>query len=310
MNPYITVKRIEFAVTNACTSKCKHCSAADKLKPPRLHIDKTAAAHAVAACAEKYDIKSVMTFGGEPLLYPEVVCAIHSAARDAGIKSRSIITNGYFSKDRTVVQKVVGELRDSGVNSILLSVDVFHAEHIPPEDVYPFAEAVKNAGFGNFRLHPAWVKTSDDPNEYNRRTKEALAYFDNLGISHSSGNVIFPAGNAVKYLSEYYERKPVDLDFMCGEAIYTEPLDDAHSISLNPNGDVVICSFTIGNVYKDDILDIIERYEPRDHRYAAALLDGGVRRLIEIAKGDGIEVDASDHYSACSICRAIMSAAG
>ncbi len=221
-----------------------------------------------------------------------------------------IITNGFFSKDRTVIKRVVDELKDSGVNSILLSVDAFHAEHIPPEDVYPFAEAVKNAGFESFRLHPAWVKSPDDPNEYNRKTKESLGYFDNLGIPHSSGNVIFPAGNAVKYLSEYYEHKPVDLDFKCGEAIYTAPLDDAHSISLNPNGDVEICSFTIGNVYKNDILDIIDRYEPRDNRYAAALLDGGVRRLIEIAKEDGIEVDTSDHYSACSICRAIMSAAG
>lgn len=34
-----------------------------------------------------------MTFGGEPLLYPEVVCKIHKAAEEMGIPERTIITN-------------------------------------------------------------------------------------------------------------------------------------------------------------------------------------------------------------------------
>lgn len=41
-----------------------------------------------------------MTFGGEPLLYPETVCKIHKAARETGIAKRSVITNGFFSRDR------------------------------------------------------------------------------------------------------------------------------------------------------------------------------------------------------------------
>ena len=39
-----------------------------------------------------------MTFGGEPLLYPETVCKIHSAAKEMNIPKRELITNGYFSK--------------------------------------------------------------------------------------------------------------------------------------------------------------------------------------------------------------------
>jgi len=31
LNQYMDLKRIEFVVTNACTSRCKHCSFGDTL---------------------------------------------------------------------------------------------------------------------------------------------------------------------------------------------------------------------------------------------------------------------------------------
>lgn len=59
----------------------------------------------VRKVASKHAIKSVMTFGGEPLLYPDDVCMIHSAARDAGIAVRQLITNGFFSRDEAKIKK-------------------------------------------------------------------------------------------------------------------------------------------------------------------------------------------------------------
>ncbi len=41
------------------------------------HIDGDIAVQAVIDICNNYDIKSLMTFGGEPLIYPEVVCNIH-----------------------------------------------------------------------------------------------------------------------------------------------------------------------------------------------------------------------------------------
>lgn len=35
-----------------------------------------------------------MTFGGEPLLYPEVVCKIHEAGKKMNIPKREIIASG------------------------------------------------------------------------------------------------------------------------------------------------------------------------------------------------------------------------
>ena len=98
MNRYFkNLNKIEFVVTYACTGRCKHCSEGEH-KSCGERIDPQIAADAVRKIAAEYDIKTVMTFGGEPLLYPEAVYEIMSVAKELNIPKRQIITNGYFTK--------------------------------------------------------------------------------------------------------------------------------------------------------------------------------------------------------------------
>lgn len=96
-----------------------------------------------------------------------------------------------------------------------------------------------------------WLVSEDDNNSYNARTREILREFDYLNISVGSGNVIFPSGNALKYLGEYFDEN--------GE--YSSPYDedptDVRGICFSPNGDVLD-----GNVYQKGILDILNEYQP------------------------------------------------
>ncbi len=306
LNPFMNLRRIEFSVTNACTSHCRHCSAAFAMKGKKDRIEKDTALSVVSALANEYEIESVMTFGGEPLLFANTTCAIHKEAMDDGIPNRQIITNGYFSDDPVKIKVVANALKESGVNSLLLSVDAFHQAHVPLEKVYPFAEALCKEKLVGFKLHPAWVVNREHANTYNEETEACLRYFSALQIPVSSGNNIFPAGNAAIYLSEYYEQGSVDLDTKCGEAPYTDKLDDVETIGINPNGDVIVCCFVIGNVYLDSITDILKRYRPDANPMMAALLRGGVRSLVKLAEENGVAVDVARHYSACDVCRGIV----
>ncbi len=122
-NPYTkNLDRLEFMVTLACTGRCRHCSEGDHSGSGE-HISGGVGAQAVRSLAAVRTIDSVMTFGGEPLLYPEAVCKIHAAARDCGIPKRQLITNGYFTKDIQKIRDTAAELVWSGVNDILLSGD-------------------------------------------------------------------------------------------------------------------------------------------------------------------------------------------
>ena len=237
------LSKIEFVVTNACTGRCKHCSEGEHTDCGE-GIDPLVAAEAVRRVASVYDIKTVMTFGGEPLLFPETVGTIMATAKEIGVPKRQVITNGYFTKSAEKISSVARMLSECGVNDLLLSVDAFHQETIPLSVVRRFAEAAKAFSIP-IRLQPAWLVSRDDKNPYNEKTRELLTSFRDLDIPIGDGNVIFPEGNAKKYLAEYFDGVSV-------ENPYVEDARDVRCISFSPNGDVLG-----GNVYRNDIMEII-----------------------------------------------------
>ena len=249
VNEYLkNLHKIEFVVTNACTGRCKHCSEGDHSACGE-HISPAVAADAVRRVGALYDIQIVMTFGGEPLLYPDAVCAIMTAAKELNVPKRQVITNGYFSKNTDKIREVAQSLAACGVNDLLLSVDAFHQETIPLAVVKQFAAEAKARGIP-IRLQPAWLVSAEHDNPYNRKTREILASFADMGIVVNEGNIIFPEGNALKYLSEYFtDTLP--------ENPYVEDPADVRCLSFSPNGDVLD-----GNVYERVILEILKNYAP------------------------------------------------
>ena len=250
MNEYVkNLNRIEFVVTYACTGRCKHCSEGSHSRTG-VYIDAETAARAVREAAGRFSITSVMTFGGEPLLYPETVCAIHRAATEEGVPKRQLITNGFFSGDKELIRRAARRLAQAGVNDVLLSADAFHQETIPLGPVKAFAKAISGLGV-RLRVHPAWVVDKRHKNPYNSRTAAILSEFEGMGILQSNGNVIIPKGNARKYLSDYYD---VDQE-------YTDPYEedpaDVRTVCINPDGSVLD-----GNIYRTSILKILENYVP------------------------------------------------
>ena len=249
MNPYLKkLNKIEFVLTYACTGQCKHCSEGEHGASGE-RIDPGIAADAVRKIASKYEIQTVMTFGGEPLLHRDAVYAIMTAAKDLNVPKRQVITNGYFSKNVDKICEVAQQLAACGVNDLLLSVDAFHQETIPLDVVMSFADEAKQCGIP-IRLSPAWLVSATDDNPYNQKTREILGSFADLELPVGEGNVIFPEGNALKYLGEYFtDKRP--------ENPYVEDPCDVRCVSFEPNGDVLD-----GNAYRTDVLRILKHYTP------------------------------------------------
>ena len=235
-------------MTYACTGRCKHCSEGDHTSCGE-RIDPQIAADAVRKIAAEYDIKTVMTFGGEPLLYTDAVYAIMTAAKELNIPKRQVITNGYFLKNADKIREVAEQLAACGVNDLLLSVDAFHQETIPFDVVKQFAAEVKKCGIP-IRLQPAWLVSAMDDNPYNRKTREIFDSFADMELPVGEGNVIFPEGNALKFLTEYFTDE-------LSENPYAEDPRDVRCVSFEPNGDVLG-----GNVYERDIMEIVNNYAP------------------------------------------------
>lgn len=248
-NEYLkNLNKIEFVLTYSCTGSCKHCSQGDH-KLSKEHMDAYVAADAVRKVAAKYDIKTVMVFGGEPLLDLISVYTILKAATEMNVPRRQVITNGFFATGKETIKDIVEVLSSCGVNDLLLSVDAFHQETIPLGVVLDFASEAVRRGIP-IRLNPAWLVSAEDDNPYNVETRRILHCFDELGIPTGEGNVVFPEGNARRYLAEYF----VD---SAPENPYVDDAKDVRCLSFSPNGDVLN-----GNVYENDILKIIKKYNP------------------------------------------------
>lgn len=250
INKYLAnLKRIEFLITYDCTGKCIHCSEGDH-KFSGIHINGESGANALKEILKIHNIESVMTFGGEPLMYHSEVYKIHSAANSLNIPHRQLITNGYFSKNNEEIKTVCKNLKKAGVNDILLSVDSFHQETISLEPVKFFAQTLKDLGMP-IRTNPAWIKNKDFECLYNLKTKEILKEFEKLCITEGSGNIVFPWGNAKKNLSRYFTDSENYIN------PYEENPAELKSVSIEPDG-----TFLNGNIYTGNILKIMDEYTP------------------------------------------------
>ena len=251
MNPFLkNLERVEFIITYSCSGNCKHCSESE-LKNNGGKLNAAAAVRALKKLNEIFSLRSVMTFGGEPLLFPDTAIAIHNAAKQANIPKRQLITNGFFSKDRKTIEQVAKNVAESGINDILVSADAFHQETIPLKYVLLFTESLFKHGARAVRVHPAWLVNKDDKNPYNEKTKEILKNFTHLGVSPSDGNVVFPAGNALKYLGRYFDKNTPYVNR------YEQNPKNILSVCIEPDGNFLNC-----NINDENFSDELNGYRP------------------------------------------------
>jgi len=206
MNRYLSVNRIEFAITYLCNSKCRHCQLSEEEERKRFpsHIDKDLAVEIVRKVVKEYSPESVMTFGGEPLLYPKIVYAIHKEATQVGIPVRDVITNGFWSRKAEEIQEIANNLAKFGVNDVSISLDVFHQEFVPLEIVKKAEELLLKAGIAHISWDSCWVISKDHDNPYNRKTRSILNELKrDLPIEEGAGNIAQPEGRALLWLKEF-----------------------------------------------------------------------------------------------------------
>ena len=243
MSDYLNVRRIEFSVTNRCNSYCKHCFVEEKeRRSGPAAIDRCLAVEVVRKVVEAYHPTSLMASGGEPLLYPDVACAIHAMATACGIPDRTIITNAGTPRSEAKAGDLAFRLAESGVTGIWISVDVFHQEHIPLEVVERNVRAYIDAGIPQLAWNPCWVISADDDNPCDRRTRAVLEALAHLPVdADKGGNILQPNGNAQKWLRSYLPPKVPMPTGSCEDVPHGSRLDEIGCIGIEPGGWISTC---------------------------------------------------------------------
>jgi hypothetical protein len=302
INKYIQLDRLEFVTTWKCNSRCKHCSVAGKRASKPAVNNTEIATEIIKQLTSTYALKSFMTFGGEPLLFPEVICSIHEAAARGGIARREIITNAGWPGVEKKYQSIASKLANSGVTNIYVSVDAFHQEHILVDLVKRNVKELVSAGI-SVKWNPCWVISEKHDNPWNERTRIILDELSDIGVAVAEGNNVQPSGNALKWLTDFLPSKALSPEGTCEDVPYAGRLDKITSISIEPDGGILICNnLTIGNAGKQNILDILESYDPSKSPETKAILLGGTAGLAKYARTKGILPDPEGYYSICGKC--------
>jgi hypothetical protein len=302
MTPYLTIERVEFVVTYRCNSTCIHCQVDEKQRRSKpAALDPGLAARMIREVCRAWSPRSVMTFGGEPLLYADAVYAVHSAARECGIPHRQVITNAGYPSAPERFKIVAHSLAESGVNSVYISVDAFHQEFVPLEIVERNARLLLEAGIPELHWNPCWVTSPEADNPWNRRTRQVLAALAHLPITQDEGNVLMPMGRACQQLAEYLPPRQSLPGGRCGELPYTSRPETVTSLSVEPNGDITACNVLV-NIAQPDLLGALQAYDPYKDRALKAVLEDGMEGLLRLARSIGVEPDPRGYYSICEMC--------
>jgi len=129
-------------VTLRCTAQCAHCVMSSS--PDRVEtIEAGFAAHAVEEAAQAG--LSIVMSGGEPLLEFELVADLARRASNFGV-SVAVYSNAYWGRIAEQATRMVERLRSSGVDTLLLSTDVYHSPFVPLKAVEYAARAAVAAG--------------------------------------------------------------------------------------------------------------------------------------------------------------------
>jgi hypothetical protein len=243
-----------------------------------------------------------MTFGGEPMLFPDVVYAIHKTAKNVGIENREVITNAGWHCSEAESRIIAGKLAEAGVTKIAVSVDGFHQEHIPISLVERNVRILLDAGI-TLGWNPCWVISKEHKNPWNERTRAVLYALQHLPVRESFGNTVQPAGNALKWLSDFMSPKTTLPVGSCDDVLYAGSLNRVTSISISPNGSVSVCKeFAIGNADDENVIDFLLSYDPDRIPEMKAILHEGMVGILKLAEGKGVLPEPGGYYSICDMC--------
>lgn len=136
-----------------CTSRCRHCAYFCSPSWDKNYMTGGTAAGLLDIVKAK-GCRSLHIGGGEPLLDPESLLPVLEEFRKAGVSVDYIETNSSWFKPTTAgreeAEKLLLELQQLGVSTLLISISPFHNEYIPFLKVEGVLEACRKTGTGIF----------------------------------------------------------------------------------------------------------------------------------------------------------------
>lgn len=168
-------------VNYVCSSACGHCLYNCSPKLAKEYIQPAMAEkifHRIKACG----CHSVHIGGGEPFLDPEMLIKIVETANRCGISIEYIETNSSWYKDRDSACRIIYDLLEAGIDTLLVSISPFHNEFIPFRKVKGLIAACNDTGM---QVFPWIADFANDIMEFDENSTHSLnEYSERFGSNY------------------------------------------------------------------------------------------------------------------------------
>jgi molybdenum cofactor biosynthesis enzyme MoaA len=293
----LSIKRLEFVLTEKCNSRCAHCQGAHSPESQGV-IEIEDGLNYLEETTSVTELDSFMIFGGESMLYPERTITLFQRASKLGIPETELITNGFWGKDREKAMTLALRLKEAGVTEVLISVDSFHLPYIPLDGPRNAAKASLHAGISKVRWNVAVLESIDAENEYDVQTRQIVESLQPLGLEINF-NRIWPRGQARENLKDFFPRQPLEGDCPDKEDTLITP----DCISLDPNGWASICwNLAIGNAKEVPLSELLIDYNWEEHPIIKTLVQMGPMGLLDLPESEGFDFQAEKYIDKCNLC--------
>ena len=293
---------IEFDLTYKCSAQCRHCILT--CSPKKGGLMTLEDAHTYLLEMKKLGLSGpdLIITGGEALLFfPRVLEIIQCAAELGMAPVRSVQSNGSWCANDEMTRQRLTALHDAGLRSMFFSVDPFHNEFVPIENVgrgIRISEEVfgrEHVGVGSRR----YLEAEKIP-----PVQEFLA-----GVKSAPAVM---TGRAGWLLPDYSPKMPLEqiLEQNCRGG--HDDIDPAsvRQINVDAYGYVSswICSgILLGNAHETPLSEILSRPLNQHPQLVQDLVEHGPGCMLDMAEKHGYQTK-EQYVTKCHLCWDIRTA--
>jgi len=279
--------------TYQCTIACRHCLFA--CRPERPHLVMPQADCLEYLRAFDHFPRVVHIAGGECFIFYDQMLALCREAHRQGIAPHFVESNSSWCTSDEIVERRFAELRDAGIQGMLLSCDPYHQEFVPAERVQrSYRIAVEMFGERNVMANADAIARAD---QLEGITRDEQQLRDHVRQAPPG----WMAGNASKYLAKYLDKKPVEAfaDVRCPDQFDLETTWEFH---FDPYGNLQTnCGVALGNARRTPPLELLDQRRIAANPVVKVLAESGPVGLMELAMGKGF-VPRDGYVQKCELC--------
>lgn len=285
-------------LTDQCTAECEMCCFG--CSPRNTGIaDRNVIKTIITQAANMPSIRTIGFSGGEVFLQYHLLLEMVEISAKLGFRT-TCTTNGFWASDYDKALEKLIELKRCGLTKIGLSMDYFHQQYIDVQCLKNILEICKMIGIA-VDIGSVVTKSTSDLSESLYKLKDSM-----VNVPHFRAACL-PVGNAKRIPQEdfYFDENLLEKKEKCYELTY---------FSVYLNGDVYPCcsqagvleKLRLGNVYKDDMQELLKRY--RANMHIRILKKYGFAWYLKIAHQENRKYILERKYvNKCDLCYNLLS---